>query len=105
MNPNPLQALANNVVEQADASAQRLGVKLVADREMIRAYARSRLAHLSDVLYRNEPGYGEVLAIEGSNVGMEALGRALDTADVVDRELLGTIIGALGTAARIAAGG
>ena len=80
----------------------RLGRQFAGDLDDVQAYASERMLHLSAIL--DQPGYGEALVAERDNVALRAGIAAVETADAVDREVLGTIAGALAIGARALAG-
>ena len=83
--------------------SERLGITLKANAEEVRAYIAVEMLAMADVV--GEPGYAEVLAASGLNVAMFAMEEAIESADQVDREFVGQIIGGIGLAARLIAGG
>lgn len=91
-----------NIAEEFERTIRdagdRLGVELSENLDEVRRYASERMLHLSSIV--DEPGYSEALVAEGINVALQAAGEAVDSADALDRELLGIITGALAIGAR-----
>lgn len=83
-------------------TAARIGVELTADLGALRQYAADQMLALSKAI--NEPGYAGILAAAGANVALHAAGSGVRIADDLDRELVGTITGALAIGARVLAG-
>jgi hypothetical protein len=95
--------LANDLGAQLEATARRLGMSLETNGEAWRTYAAERMLHLSTLL--DQPGYAEAVVTEATNVALQAAGGAVDSADALDREIIGTIAGGLVVGARALAGG
>jgi len=91
-----------NIAEEFERTIRdagdRLGVELSENLDEVRRYASERMLHLSSIV--DEPGYSEALVAEGINVALQAAGEAVDSADALDRELLGIVTGALAIGAR-----
>ena len=99
----PIQTtLAADLGAQLEATAKRLGMRLEGNAAQWRAYAAERMLHLSSII--DEPGYGEAVVTAAVNVALEAAGGAVDSADALDREFIGTIAGGLVVGARALAG-
>ena len=79
-------------------TSTRLGVDLKENLDEVRSYAAEQMIALS--LAVDEPGYAEVLVAAGTNVALMAVAAGVESADVLDRELVGTINGALAIGAR-----
>lgn len=94
--------LAADLGVQLSTTANRLGLTLQGNADAWRAYAAERMLHLSTIV--GEAGYGEALQAEAVNVAMRAAGSAVDSADALDREIIGTIAGGLAVGARALAG-
>ena len=76
----------------------RLGLELNENLDDVREYAAEQMLMLSAAV--DEPGYSEVLVAAGLNVALKAAEGAVESADAVDRELVGTVTGMLAVAAR-----
>lgn len=91
-----------NIAEEFERTLRdagdRLGIELETNLDEVRRYASERMLHLSTIV--DEPGYAEALVAEAANVSLRAAGAAVDSADEVDRELVGIVTGALAIAAR-----
>lgn len=94
--------LAADLGAQLEATAKRLGMSLRGNGEKWRAYAAERMLHLSGIV--DQPGYGEAVVAAALNTALEAAGGAVDSADQLDREFVGTIAGGLVVGARALAG-
>lgn len=79
-------------------TGDRLGVELSANLDEVRQYAASQMMQLSEAV--DEPGYLVVLRAAGINVALKAAAAAVESADALDRELVGTITGLLAMGAR-----
>ena len=93
--------LADEFVRTLRDTAERLGVQLDDDLDATRSYAEEQMRLLS--VAADEPGYHAALVAAGINVTLAAAGGMVDAADAVDeswRELMGTVTGMLGMAAR-----
>lgn len=84
-------------------TADRLGVELEGNLDVVREYAADTMLTLR--LSVDEPGYAEVLVAAGINVTLAAAGAAVSSADALDRELIGVVVGLLGMGARALSGG
>ena len=91
--------LVANIIDRA----QQMGRHIHADFNAVRAYAAERLLHLSTIV--GEKGYLRAVQAERDNVALKLGIATVTTADATDRELLGTIGGALAIGARALAGG
>lgn len=76
-----------------DAST-RLGAAFAGNLDNVREYAADRMTHLS-LMDPTGPGYMEAVIAERDNIALQAAGRAVDSADSADREVLGLIAGVL----------
>lgn len=83
-------------------AAANVGVQLSDNLEGARTYSAERMLFLSTVV--DEPGFHEAVRREALNVALTAAGLAVDSADAIDREFVGTIAGGLAIAARALAG-
>lgn len=90
--------LAQELERTLQDSAQRLGIELQGNLDDVRGYAAERMLHLSSIV--DEPGYHEALVAETVNVALAAAGEAVDSADALDRELVGLVGGFLAAGAR-----
>ncbi len=93
--------LAHELERTLRESADRLGVSLNENTDEVRNYTSERMLHLSGII--DEPGYSQALVAEGINVALKAVEGSVETADEVDKELLGMVIGALSIGARAVA--
>ena len=100
---NTKTKFANDLGAQLEATAQRLGMSLEGNADAWRAYAAERMLHLSTII--DQPGYAEAVATEAINVAMQAAGGAVNSADALDREIVGTVTGGLVVGARALSGG
>lgn len=80
------------------STADRLGVELQENLDEVRVYASQQMLALAAAV--DEPGYDEVLVAAGVNVALKAAHESVESADALDREIVGTIIGALSIGAR-----
>ena len=94
--------LAEEFTRTLRETAWRLGVELNTNLDEVQAYAAEQMAALA--LTVDEPGYSDILEAAGLNVILKAAGEAVESADAIDRELYGTVIGLLGMGARALAG-
>lgn len=90
--------LQEEFVRQIEGTAARLGLTLEGNMDEVRALTSERMMHLSTIV--DEPGYGEALLAETLRIALRAAGGAVDSADALDRELVGTIGGLLAMGAR-----
>lgn len=90
--------LAEELERTLRNTAARLGVELKDNLDDVRGYASERMLHLSGIV--DEPGYDEALVAEAVNVALAAAGETVESADDVDRELLGVVGGFLAAGAR-----
>jgi hypothetical protein len=88
----------DEVADFVVAAAQRLGRQVQADSAELRDYVANIMQMLASAL--GEPGYDEALVAARDSVALFAGLQIVDSADAGDRELLGSIGGALSIAVR-----
>lgn len=98
-----LQEIGKEFLETLKLSAAELGREIQDDGNELQAYVEQRLPLLTMAMA--EPGFMEVMEVEGNNLLMKAGLLAVDRADAIDARMRDMAMGALQMAVRTAVTG
>ena len=90
--------ILDDFMNNLSGAAARMGLDLDGSAISVREYAADQVEAL--VLAFGEPGYERAVAAAGVNVALRAAGAAVSSADALDREFVGLVVGSLGMTVR-----